>query len=422
MASPVAGGNLPAVKRQNRSAVLRVLLMHGPISRLDVGRITGMHPATVSNIVAELISAGYVSEVGETISTRAGRRPILIALRSRSALVGAIDIRFTSVAVALSDIEANVVARTVLPLAAQPDPESTLDDIASALRGLLAASPGAAQSLLGVGVGCIGLADHTTGVNRLAASLGWRDVPIAQHLQARLGLPVVVDNNVRIMALGEKMFGLGKHVDNLIVVHVGWGIGAGFIIQHELFRGSDDYAGELGHITSLPDGEPCSCGGRGCLETVSSGRVMLAQARAAAQAEPDSPLGRLLSSQQLTLETVLQAAAAGDERAQAIVRRAARYLGLSIGNLASILNPELVIVAGAVLDAGEVFLAEARSAMEEASYVARASGKTAVAFTRFGLNAGFVGAASLALDRFFYNPPAAEFDARPATMTGAAGG
>jgi N-acetylglucosamine repressor len=404
MRASVPAGTPPAIRRHNRSAVLRVIRERGPISRLDISQDTALTPATVTHIMSELIAEGYVAEVGYGSSSAAGRRPILTDLVPHAILVAGVDIRPAGVTIALADVRANVLARSALPLLQNPDPIKTLDSIAEQIRNLVAAQQCTLSDLRGVGVGTVGLVDSVTGVNLYAASLSWQGVAIASELTSRLGVPVVVDNNVRTIAVAERLFGLGQHVADLLVMYVGSGIGSGLVIGREVFRSNKHYAGEIGHMIVAPGGQKCSCGSYGCLDTVASGRVLLARARTLAAQHPDSALAQLEASAGLTIENVMRAADSGDELAHTIVCEATEYLGLALANLVNVLNPELVVLAGPIIHGGATVTECVRSVVQRHSYVVRTMGIPSITVTSFGEQAAIRGAASLALDRFFYNP------------------
>jgi len=398
-------GSPPAIRRHNRTAVLDTIREHGPISRLDISQITRLTPASVTNIVSELIADGYVAEVGPGVSFTAGRRPILIDLLPASVLVAGVDIRPAGVTIILADVRATVLCRSTLSLPQDPDPMDSLDRIAVQIRDLLAPQGHTVQDLRGIGVGAVGLVDSVTGVNLHAASLGWHNVAIAAELTARLGAPVAVDNNVRTIAVAEQLFGLGQDIADLLVFYVGaGGIGSGLVVGHEVFRSNKHYAGEIGHMIVVPGGQKCSCGSYGCLDTVASGRVLVERGRARAAQNGDSALAGLAARGELTVETIMRAAHSGDDAARTIVCEATEYLGLALANLVNVLNPELVVLAGPIIHGGDTVIECIRSVVQRHSYVARTMGLSSIRFTSFGEHAAIRGAASLALDRFFYNP------------------
>jgi glucokinase-like ROK family protein len=263
---------------------------------------------------------------------------------------------------------------------------------------------------LGVGVGASGLVDFSSGVNVLAPNLNWRNVPLRQHFQARLGLPVVVDNNVRAMAIGETYFGAGRGVDSLAFVYGRVGVGSGLVFGGQAFRGSTTGAGEIGHTTLLVHGgEQCRCGNSGCLETLVSEAVILAQAEAAAHRSPESLLARTLELRRdLTpLDRVFTAGRQGDPEVLALLNSQAYYLGLALSNLVNLFNPELILLGGIFAQGQDLLLEPIRQTVRKTAFGGLGE-KVRVEPSSFGWRAGVIGAAALALISFFYQPDTAE--------------
>jgi glucokinase-like ROK family protein len=401
MISPVKGGNQKSIRRQNRGAVLRVILSQAPVSRLEIYHVTGMTAATVTHIVNDLIVNGFVEEVGEGAFGKVGRREIYLEISPKAARVGAIDIRLKTITVALSDLKAHMIDSITLPLQHGPDPTQTLARTAELFRELLQRNGTLPGDLLGIGVGAVGLVDFRSGINRRAASLDWNDVPIREILSSQLGVRVVVDNNVRAMALGEKLIGRGKTSNNLILLHVGWGIGSGMIINHELYRGSGYYAGEVGHMTVVPNGILCDCGNRGCLESVASGAAMVAEARRIVNENPESSLYIHTNKNDFSPIHILQAGIQGDKTALMILKRSSQYLGMAVANLINVFDPDIFVLAGSLFYSSDLYLNMVKQVAEERSYVAGTVPKTQILPTYLGAQAGIQGAAALALESFF---------------------
>jgi predicted NBD/HSP70 family sugar kinase len=260
--------------------------------------------------------------------------------------------------------------------------------------------------ILGIGVGASGLVDNKRGVNVLAPRLGWQDVPFKSLLENTTGLPVCVDNNVRSMALGEALFGSGRDVDVLAFVYGRIGVGAGFVVNGDLFRGSGAGAGEIGHMVILPrGGEICSCGNMGCLETLVSEHVLLEKAAAIVNQDPEGILAKALAQQKQNkpIENVFEAARNGDSKTLDMIKEHACYLGIALANLVNILNPKLILVGGMFSQGHDLILPTAEEKMRELAFAGLGE-KVEIAPTKFGWQAGVIGAASLVLNTYFYKP------------------
>jgi predicted NBD/HSP70 family sugar kinase len=199
--------------------------------------------------------------------------------------------------------------------------------------------------------------DARRGVVRHAVNLNWRDLPLGDLLEARHGLPAYIANDSQVAALAEIAFGRGKDLNNLIVVKVGRGIGAGIVIDRRPFYGDDSGAGEIGHVVAQPGGLPCRCGNRGCLETIASTRALVQRAQALWTEGGVSGLRHLASSpEEINTQRLVQALQAGDPIVAAMVAEAGRALGRAVGHLVGGLNFRHVVIAGSMSRFGEAFL------------------------------------------------------------------
>jgi predicted NBD/HSP70 family sugar kinase len=260
------------------------------------------------------------------------------------------------------------------------------------------------ERIIGIGIGASGLVDYQNGVNLLAPNLKWNNIPIRKIIQSKLNFPVIVDNNVRAMALGEAFFGIGRKVDSLAFVYGRTGVGAGFIVGGRVFRGSNTGAGEIGHTIMVPkDGKLCRCGQRGCLETLVSEPTLISEAQAVAEQYPGGLLANHLqrNGTEKTIERILLAAQEGDIPTKEMIEQKACYLGIALANLVNIMNPELILLGGMFAQAQDIFLPIATKTMREMAFAALGE-KVRVQPTSFGWRAGVIGASALALTRFFY--------------------
>jgi glucokinase len=283
--------------------------------------------------------------------------------------------------------------RMTVPTPAE-DSEATIAAMIDASLGLMT------SDVVAVGVGAAGLVDAAEGVLRFAPNLAWRNLPIAARMREALGRPCQVDNDATAAAWGEWRFGAGRGYRHMLLVAVGTGIGGGIVAGRRLFRGGHGFGGEIGHIIVEPNGPPCGCGNRGCWEQVASGQAIDRLGREAARKHPGSIVASLAGGdpEAVTGLTVTEAALAGDPIALGILHEVGRRLGEGIGGLINILDPQVVVVGGGAIGAGDALLAPAReraaAAMEAPQYRPRVPLVPAV----LGNDAGAIGAASLALE------------------------
>jgi predicted NBD/HSP70 family sugar kinase len=248
------------------------------------------------------------------------------------------------------------------------------------------------------------LVDIKAGINVLAPNLNWRKVPVKEVMSAQLGLPVVADNNVRCMALGEAYFGIGRELSSLAFVYGRIGVGAGFIYQGDVFRGSSMGAGEIGHTTLLlQGGEPCRCGKTGCLETLVSETAYLFQAQEISRLNPDGILAKVINDNPNghMMTNIVEAAQQGDEPVQKMLADRAHYLGVALANMVNLYNPEMIILGGVFTQAGKYFMDPLKKTVRRMSFGDLGT-QVRIEATGFGWKAGVIGAAALALTHLFY--------------------
>lgn len=289
--------------------------------------------------------------------------------------------------------DGTIVERTSVPTPAD-DATATLAAMVALARSLIT------PEVLAIGVGAAGMVDATEGVLRFAPNLAWRDLPIAGRMRDALGLPCQVDNDASMAAYGEFRFGAGRGYRHLLLVTVGTGIGGGIVADGRLFRGANGFAAEIGHVIVEPEGPLCGCGNRGCWEQVASGGAIGRVGREAVLEYPHSLLWRLADgdASKVTGKIVTDAALKGDEVSMGIVAEAGRRLGEGIAGLVNVLDPQVVVVGGGVVVAGELLLEPARAAFLEAVEGPEYRPRVPIVPAQLGNDAGAVGAAALALE------------------------
>lgn len=249
-----------------------------------------------------------------------------------------IDIGGTKISIALGTEKGEILAQREIPTRTQAKTKSCIQELAANLRALIIHSGISPKKILGIGVGCPGAVNSCAGVLPRSPNLpGWKGIPLRSILQKAAGLPVFLANDANAAALGESFFGAAKNSRNFIYVTVSTGVGGGIVIDKKLYEGSGFVAGEIGHISIVPDGKKCACGKRGCLEAYASGTAIAGFYR---EAKKIKVLGA---------KEVGRAAREGDKLAIESYRKAGYYLGIGIANLLNILNPEKIVIGGGVL-------------------------------------------------------------------------
>ncbi|MFL5679251.1 MAG: ROK family transcriptional regulator [Chloroflexota bacterium] len=343
-------------RAHNQGLVLRTLYDRGPISRAEVARITGLTRTTVSALVSEFLAEGLACEVGRGPSS-GGKAPILVQVDGNARHVIGVDLGEQAFSGAVVNLSGEIQRTASEPIRGR-DGETALDALYRLIDALASDESG---TLLGIGVGTPGIVDTENGTILWAVNLDWQNLPLGLLLRNRYDVPTYVANDSRAAALAEYLFAGGGRAANLIVIKVGHGIGAGFVLGGELFHGDGFGAGEIGHTVVVDDGDECRCGRFGCLETVASSRAILADASDAAAAEPGSRLGRALATNgELTIDDIRSAVQDGDESARRVVVAAGRFLGQAVAALIGALNIERIVLIGSVAALGDPWLEAVR--------------------------------------------------------------
>jgi glucokinase-like ROK family protein len=359
-------GNPELMTKLNQTMILEALRARGPRSRADLAKQLRLSRPTVSRIVGALLEDGLVREVGTGRSSNGGRRPILLEFNHQACVILGIDLRSTVGVGALTDLAGNIIQRSSVPMTSPSAGDGNLTQLMTLIQDLLDSARRRDLKVRGIGIGAPAVTLSEPGIVTWAPSLGWRDLPLKKLVEDRMGVTTFVENDVNLMALGEHWCGAGRGVENLVCISIGTGIGAGIILNGTLYRGTSEAAGEVGCI--IPD--PSCLGQRydefGCLESLASALSMVRQARNALQLGRSSRILELAagSPDAITAQHIYQAAALGDDLARQIVQKTITYLGIAIANIASILNPQLIILGGDVPQDETLLLAPLRQLLD----------------------------------------------------------
>jgi glucokinase-like ROK family protein len=405
----LSGSNINLVKAHNIQVILLSLLNTPCVSRVQLAKRSGLSNTTISNLVSELMEDGIIieeCEVGPPIKqTRVVGRPRTnIRLAPDARFVIGVHIGIGNIRVALTNLRDEIQIYRVLEFDVKKPVQIVLDELVECIERLITESGKSRKIILGVGVGASGLVDFQAGVNLLSTNLSWRNVPLRDILQEKLNLPVVVDNNVRTMAIAETYFGAGRNSSSLVFVYGRVGVGAGLTFKGEVYRGNAMGAGEIGHtIMRFPNGDLCHCGNHGCLETLVSESVIIQRANQIARENPDGILASLMKDKDTKpIELVFMASRQGDENVRQMLVEVGQNLGLALVNVVNLFNPELILLGGIFSQGQDFFLEPAIQTVRALSFGGMGD-KVRIQPTSFGWKAGVLGAAALALINFFYH-------------------
>ena len=335
----------------------------------------------MTNLVNELAELGLVHET-KGVSRHVGRRPSLLAFDAAAGTAAGVEVSRTGVRGLLTDLAGDPLRRAEIERPAAAGRDAVLDAVHRVLEDLLA---GGARPV-GIGVGVPGPVDSARGIVIEPPNFpGWHHEPLAANLERRFRIPVWLDDDAKTAALGEQRFGAGRRVANMLYVSVGTGIGAGLIVRDELYRGTHELAGEIGHSTLDLDGPLCECGNRGCLETLVSIPAILAAAR---RAGVDAPSAAALHA----------LAAAGDPAARLVKERALAYLAAGVVNAVNFYDPDLIVLGGGLVAQWPDLCDEIAARVRGRSFGFASLGVRIVP-ALLGADSSALGAASLVVDR-----------------------
>ncbi|WP_156725478.1 ROK family transcriptional regulator [Streptomyces apocyni] len=374
-------GSQSSLHRANLERVVRAVRMAGSLTQAEIARTTGLSAATVSNIVRELKDGGTV-EV--TPTSAGGRRARSVSLSGDAGLVVGVDFGHTHLRVAIGNLAHQVLAEEAEPLDVDASAAQGLDRAQELVGRLIDASGADRSKIAGVGLGVPGPIDVESGTLGSTAILpGWSGTNPAEELTARLGVPVYVDNDANLGALGELVWGGGRGVKDLAYIKVASGVGAGLVINGRIYRGPGGTAGEIGHITLDESGPVCRCGNRGCLETFTAARYVL-------------PLLESSHGAGLTMEKVVRLAREGDPGCRRVIADVGRHIGSGVANLCNLLNPSCVVLGGDLAESGELVLGPIRESVSRYA-IPSAARRLSVLPGALGGRAEVLGALALAL-------------------------
>ena len=393
-------------KDQNRSRIFSILASRHRVSRPELAEETGLSRATIAILVDELFDRGLARAVGLG-SSSGGRPPTLVEFNPDAAFALGASMQDYQWTVVRTNLNGDIADRETSAMS-DPSPEAAVDAISSCVSRLRERARGE-RLLPSIGVGTPGLVDMRSGVIVSASDMGWSNVGFGALVQERTDLPAIVANRSKVAALAEYWYDSTTGVQDLIYATVGTGVAAGIIHRGELYLGTNSSAGELGHITVLPDGPVCACGNRGCLQQLVSEDAIAQRARVALRASHDGALMEAVGNhpEQLVASQVLEAAEAADPTALQVVGEAADFLAIGVANLINLFNPQVVYLGGPVIEQSATMYARVAEQVQKRA-MAYPLSALSIRKGTFGSEAGAVGAAVLVLKHassFLFSAP-----------------
>ncbi len=361
------------VKNINKHAALDLIrFTPGGISRAELANRLDISRAAVTAIINDLLVSDVVREV-ESRNSRGGRPPIILEINPGRGWVAGIDMGATHISIILADLAARVVEEVEVPFNISAGPNECIAQADQLLKDTLSRSGLLMSDILAIGIGVPGPILAEAGMVIAPPIMpGWDRFPIRATLEKMWNVPISLNNDAELGALGEWAYGAGRGELDMAYIKVGTGIGAGLLVEGQIYRGATGSAGEIGHLTVDENGPLCNCGNYGCLEALAGGQAIARQAREAVLSNKRTILSSMGPVEQLTAKEVALAARKGDLVAQRIITNAGQHLGVAIAGLVNIFNPGLVVVGGGVAQIGDLFLQPIRDTVQKRSLPAAA--------------------------------------------------
>lgn len=380
-----------------RKKIIKHLYFSNMLSCADLSdKINKSLPVT-TKILGKLIEEGWVIETGFAAST-GGRRAVMYSLKPDVLYVVSVAMDQLITRIAILNMQNNQVIDTAifeLPLPKNPQALSTLTE---KIEEVINRSGISKNSIAGVGIGMPGFVDAINGLNY--TFLEPEQGTLTQYISSKIKLPVFIDNDSRLIALAELMFGSARGKKNAMVINVGWGVGLGMILNGDLFRGNNGFAGEFSHIPLFLNNKLCSCGKSGCLETETSLLIVIEKANKGLKDGKISLLKELsVEHAEQAFQDIIKAAGKGDKFAVEILSESGYNIGRGVAILIHLLNPEVVILSGRGSSAGKIWQAPIQQALNE-HCIPRLALNTEIQISSLGYQAEITGAAALVMENF----------------------
>lgn len=341
-------GDQTMLRKINLTAIMNYIRINAPISRSTLARKTGLNKATITSLVSELINRNLIKEIGLK-NNALGRPSMDLTLNPDAGFIIGVEIGVDFINVIGTDFSPKEISHVIVSTTL----EMTVDEV---LKEMIVCIKHAVEeckhkvggNFLGLAVGVPGLVDYEEGTLLFAPNLKWHDVELKKYLSPVFPVPIIIDNEANLAAYGEYYFGSAYQHPDVLYLSAGIGLGGGILHDSTLLRGVNGKAGELGHITMLPDGELCGCGNKGCWETLVSLRALYRYVQEQVATDKTSELWQKTGGNmnKLTLEKIVSAAERGDRVAIVALTKVGRYIGIGIASLINALNPSMVVFGG----------------------------------------------------------------------------
>lgn len=398
-------GNSKYVKKLNRMRIVNMIKEHEPISRQQLAEQTGLTASAITGIIHELIDMNFVKEIGLGES-HGGRKPIKLKFNCKAGYVLGIEMTHHETVFAIADLknQPNKVHSVAIDMAT---PQTGVPLLVAEIKQLINQEEHSKMNFMAVGIAFPGMLHVNEGIVKRAINLGpeWNEYPLQEVLEAKLGVPVVIENNAKAAALAEKWFGDGTAYENLAYINMGEGISTGILVEGAILQGARGYAGQIGHMVLDENGPLCNCGNRGCLEAICACPALIRKVKDELPliAKTD-PLVKILEEKgDIRFLDIVQAAAVDGSYAQELFRQVGKNIGLVMVNMINLYNPDGIFIGGKMAVAGPLFIDVVKAVVSKRALPEVAS-STVIGISSLGADTGVIGACALVLQQLLQSP------------------
>lgn len=384
----------------NKRSVIDMIRTKGPINKAEIARVTDLSIPTVMKLTDEFMKNGLIHVIGKGASN-GGKRPELLEFISNVYYIVGVDVGRNTMKALVMDLNGGIINMQVSNTGNDISPQKIIERLIRLIESTISSSNISKDKILGMGIGMPGLLDVESGIVLFSPDFHWENISLVEPIKRHFDMTIHLENSNRAQAMGEKWFGFGVDSDCLICVNIGHGIGSAIVEQGEFYRGSSGSSGELGHITMEKNGPQCDCGNYGCLEILASGNAIAKNAKKRIQQGELSIILEMAGGEldAIDAKIVFDAAKKGDPLATRLVQDAVEYIGIGLANYINLLDPDMIILAGGVVNAGDILLDGIKKVVK-ARQMKLAGRKVKIIVSKLGADATAVGAASLILRRF----------------------
>lgn len=391
-------GDMNVVEQKNNSQkrkIIKQLFLYGAMTNTDLGKFVKLSTPKIISLLNELKNERLVEELGQGNSS-GGRRPNLYGNKEDAFYIVGISINIYKTSVSIFNAKNQKITDDQILSLTISHGTSIIDPIVEFTENIIREKMIPREKILGIGIEMPGMVDSVTGINKTYMV---SDLPVAEVFRRKFELEVLIENDAKTRAFAELRFGAARTKQNVLAIHLDWGIGLGIIVNGKLHKGRDGFAGEFGHLPMVDNGILCKCGKQGCLETIASGTAIARMAREGMKAGRSSFLGQLIEEdpEKIEIRKVVQAATMGDQYSISILANVGHWLGKGMAYLIQIFNPELIILGGRMSEANQFILPPIQQSIQIFCNP-ELSNEIEIKVSELGSQAGIRGVAALLLE------------------------